>query len=141
MKKLTRVLAAVTAILLAAGSSGIFSVAAEESKQDIIKNETVYVIADAQGNKKNVIVGDWLDNEGSIDSIKDKSALSDIENVKGDEKFTENGDNIEWSADGSDIYYKGSSDKELPVDVNVTYFLDGKEIPSDELAGKVEELL
>ncbi len=136
MKKLTRVLAAVTALILAAGSSEIFYVAAEEKQQDIIKNETVYVIADSQGNKKNIIVSDWLDNEGSVDHIKDKSELSDIENVKGDEKFTENGDNFEWSADGSDIYYKGTSDKDLPVDVSVTYFLDGKEISPDELAGK-----
>lgn len=149
MKKLTRVLAAVMAILISAGSTGVFAVTAAKAQKDtaaaeqkteengnVLKEETVYVVADSQGNKKNVIVSDWLDNEGGLASILDKSELSGIENVKGYETFTETEGEVKWDADGSDIYYQGTTDKELPVTVKLTYYLDGNEISPEELAGK-----
>lgn len=150
MKKLTRVLAAVMAVLISAGSTGVFAVTAAKAQKDtaaaeqkadeknggVTKEETVYVVADSQGNRKNVIVSDWLDNTGGLSGIMDKSELSGIENVKGYETFTETDGEIEWDAGGSDIYYQGTTDKELPVTVKLTYYLDGREISPEELAGK-----
>lgn len=105
--------------------------------QDVYKEETVYVNADATGNSDEVTVSDWLKNSGSVSgNLTDESILKEIKNVKGDETFKENGDQLTWNTAGEDIYYQGTTDKELPVSVKLTYFLDGKEVKPDELKGK-----
>lgn len=105
--------------------------------QDVYKEETVYVNADATGNSDEVTVSDWLKNSGSVSgNLTDESILKEIKNVKGDETFTENGDQLTWNTAGEDIYYQGTTDKELPVSVKLTYFLDGKEVKPDKLKGK-----
>lgn len=105
--------------------------------QDVYKEETVYVNADATGNSDEVTVSDWLKNSGSVSgNLTDESILKEIKNVKGDETFTENGDQLTWNTAEEDIYYQGTTDKELPVSVKLTYFLDGKEVKPDELKGK-----
>lgn len=101
------------------------------------KEETVYVVADPDGTPNEVIVSDWLKNKSGADLIEDESNLTDIENVKGDETFTKGEDGeIIWQADGKDIYYQGKTSKELPVDLKLTYYLDGSEISPEDLAGK-----
>ncbi len=100
------------------------------------KSETVYVITDASGAVKKLIVSDWLKNANGSASLADVSNLTDIENVKGRETFTSDGGALVWDAEGSDIYYQGSSDAELPVQVTVSYTLDGEEISASELEGK-----
>ena len=105
--------------------------------QNVYKEETVYVNADATGNSDEVTVSDWLKNSGSVSgNLTDESILKEIKNVKGDETFTENGDQLTWNTAGEDIYNQGTTDKELPVSVKLTYFLDGKEVKADELKGK-----
>lgn len=101
------------------------------------KEQTVYVTADESGNKQQVIVSNWLKNADREDSLTDKSELSDIQNVKGEETFTQDDKgNITWNANGNDIYYQGTTSQELPVSVKITYYLDGKEIQPSELAGQ-----
>lgn len=106
------------------------------SKKDMDKEETVYFITDASGNVDKTIVSDHLYNRDGKDTIEDVSSLSDIENVKGDEEFTQDGDKLQWKADGNDIYYQGTTNAEAPVSQKVTYYLGGKEISPEELAGK-----
>lgn len=109
----------------------------KSTAERLSKNETVYVIADANGSAKKVIVSDWIKNTTGAKSFTDVSELENIENVNGDETFTVNENNMyEWRSDGKDIYYQGTSSSELPVGVNVTYKLDGKEIAPEKLAGK-----
>ncbi len=110
---------------------------AAELQQKISKDETVYVLTGADGSVKKIIVSDWLKNELGSASVADKSDLSDIENVKGDESYTINGDNMTvWDAQGNDIYYQGNIQKELPVGLSVRYYLDGKSVSPEELKGK-----
>lgn len=106
------------------------------SKKDMDKEETVYFITDASGNVDKTIVSDHLYNRDCKDTIEDVSSLSDIENVKGDEEFSQDGDKLQWKADGNDIYYQGTTNAEAPVSQKVTYYLDGKEISPEDLAGK-----
>ncbi|MCR5468720.1 MAG: hypothetical protein K6F37_07155 [Lachnospiraceae bacterium] len=100
------------------------------------KDETVYVIADAYGNEGEKIVSEWLKNTDGSDTLKDSSTLKNITNVKGNETFTQDGDEITWNAEGNDIYYQGTTDKEVPVTEKVTYYMDGEEMSAEDIAGK-----
>lgn len=108
-----------------------------ENQTQISKNETVYVLAGADGSVQKIIVSDWIKNALGSDTVSDKSELTDIENVKGDESYRLDGKNMTvWDAQGNDIYYQGSIEKELPVNMTVTYKLDGKVVSAQEIAGK-----
>lgn len=102
----------------------------------VSKEETVYVTMDANGKKDEVIVSDWLKNAGINGKISDVSDLKDIQNTKGNEKFTQDDSTLTWDAKKNDIYYQGISDKELPVGMEISYKLDGKEVSAKDLAGK-----
>ncbi|WP_455721212.1 hypothetical protein [Agathobacter sp.] len=104
--------------------------------EDADKDESVYLISDANGNVDKTIVVDHLKNKDKKDTLEDVSNLSDIENVKGKETFEQNGDKLTWQAGGNDIYYQGTASEEPPVTQKVTYYLDGKEISPEDLAGK-----
>ena len=108
-----------------------------EKKAQYNKKETVYVIADAQGNPDKVIVSNWIKNTGSEKTIKDKTNLKDIEVLKGGNSYTIDENHVcEWDAEGGDIYYKGTGTSKLPVGVSITYQLDGKAVSPSDLAGK-----
>lgn len=105
------------------------------------KEQTVYVNADENGNSQDVIVSNWLKNQGNEQELTDKTNLTDIQNVKGDETFEQKSDGtIVWNTDGGDIYYQGKTQEELPVSVKLTYYLEGKEISAKDLAGKSGKL-
>ena len=111
-----------------------------ESNGETYKDESVYVNADASGKVKKTTVTEWLKNteKGSVD---DETTLEDVENVKGNEKYKEGSDDsIVWESKGKDIYYQGTTDEELPVNMSITYKLDGKEISPKDLAGKSGKL-
>lgn len=108
----------------------------EQADEGLFKEETVYVNADANGAVKLITVSDWLKNAGTTESLKDVSELDGIKNIKGEETFSESGDNLTWDTNGADIYYQGTTEKELPVSVKLTYYLDGKKISPSELKGK-----
>lgn len=100
------------------------------------KDETVYSKIDSNGNNYNTIVNDHIINDEQEQLINDISDLLNIKNVNGDEEFSQDGNNLVWHAEESDIYYQGESQKELPIECNVKYELDGNEITASELAGK-----
>ena len=111
--------------------------AADAEATGLLKDETVYVLAGADGSVQKIIVSDWIKNPEGESKITDSGALTDVENVKGDETYSMNGDNMRvWDAQGNDIYCRGSIDKELPVGIQVSYELNGKAISAEELAGK-----
>ena len=103
---------------------------------EVSKEEVIYVAMDADGNIQDTSVTEWLHNGTGAESINDVSTLNDIENTSNDKPFTCDGNSVVWEADGSDIKYKGTIDKELPVSVKVRYYLDGKSISAGDIAGK-----
>ena len=120
-------LALCAVVLFAAVGTSVFA----------LTDETVYVLAGADGTVQKIIVSDWIKNAMAADSLEDKTELSDIENIKGDESFTLGGDNsCVWDAQGNDIYYQGNIEKELPVQMSVCYTLDGQAIAPEALAGQ-----
>jgi len=100
----------------------------DENGEKASKDETVYVLTNADGSVQKVIVSDWLKNTLGETALKDVTGLENIENVKGDETFVADQGNTFWNSQGKDIYYQGSTDKTLPVKVTVTYLLDGKAV-------------
>ena len=108
----------------------------DKETEETGKDETVYMIADADGTVNKTIVSDWLKNKDNADTLEDASDLKDIKNVKGDETFKQDGDKVTWDAQGNDIFYQGTTDKEAPITQKITYYLDGKEIAPKDLAGK-----
>lgn len=100
------------------------------------KSETVYAVLDAEGNKEKVVVNEWLTNKNGAKEISDTSDLKDIKNTSGNQKFTKDGDKVTWKADGSDIHYQGTTGKQLPVDVAVSYYLNGEQVSAKDIAGK-----
>lgn len=115
--------------------------AAPEHSSTSGKNETVYVIKNSDGTKK-TIVSAWLKNPNGSASMKDIAALDNIEVVKGDAKLekNENG-NLTWNAGGADVYYSGITQKNAPVDVDITYTLNGTKVEASELKGKSGHLV
>ncbi|MCI8411662.1 MAG: hypothetical protein HFJ40_04385 [Clostridia bacterium] len=100
------------------------------------KDETVYSKLNINGSSYSTIVNSHIENKEQAEIINDISDLLNIENVNTDEVPSQNGNNLVWNAEGSDIYYQGESQKELPIECNIKYELDGKEISAKELAGK-----
>jgi len=103
---------------------------------EVSKQESVFVNLDASGNTSGVTVSDWIKNVATASSLKDKSDLKDIQNIKGEETFSQNGSEVTWNANNTDIYYQGKIEKDLPITMKITYKLDGKEITPEELVGK-----
>lgn len=111
--------------------------AAKPAAEAPSKNETVYILAGADGAVEKIIVSDWLKNTWSSAVLNDCSELTDIQSVKGETTYSMNGDGAKvWDAQGNDVYYQGSLEKELPVTLSVSYQLDGTPISAEELAGK-----
>ena len=104
------------------------------------KEETTYVIMDADGDMNEVVVNEWIRNGEGLDEIKDSSSLTGIVNTSGNESFKQSGSDIVWSAGGNDIHYQGKTDSGLPVEVDIEYYLDGEKMTAEEIAGKSGEV-
>ena len=133
MKKSLRIASAALALTLAA-SCAVPAFAAGSSS--FSKDETVYAVMNGDGSLKSTTVSEHLYNAGGLASVTDKSTLTDIQNTESSAEFTQNGDELVWNTDDTDVYYKGSTDKTLPMDVKVTYALDGQEAALEDLIGK-----
>lgn len=128
-KNFVKVLAAVTV-----GSVLGTNLAYADSEPLARKSETIYVTQDS-GKVKDKTVSVWINGDKNV-KIKDKSDLKNIKNLETDEKIDTKDGYINWNSDDKDVYYQGSTDKQLPVDVSVKYFLDGKEVKFKDLKGK-----
>ena len=102
----------------------------------VTKDETVYVVTDSSGTQQDVIVSDHLINKDKVKTITDQTNLKDIENVKGEETFKQDGESLTWDAEGNGIYYQGRSEDEIPVAMDIVYRLNDKVVTGSELQGK-----
>ena len=150
MKRLIKLMSVALCLTLVLSASlvGVFALSlngislgdkdkATPDEAEIFKDETVYVMAKADGTVDKIIVSDWIKNNKGADTIRDLNTVGDIENVKTDASFTLDSDNMRvWEANGEDLYLKGTGKQPLPVDLTVTYSLDGKVISPEALSGK-----
>lgn len=111
--------------------------AGPETKKALRRDETVYVIANTDGSVRQIIVSDWIQNGLAAAQVEERSELSQVEAVKGSATYTLGQDNARvWDAQGQDLYYQGSIEKALPVDMTVTYQMDGQTVTPGQIAGK-----
>lgn len=110
------------------------------TKPNVKKEEIVFVNLDSNGEKNKITVSDWLHGDSKSLNIDDISELEDIKNVKTDDEPEINGKKLSWDVDSSDIYYQGTTDKDLPLEVSIKYYLDGKVMKPEKLAGKSGKL-
>ncbi len=118
------------------GQSTTSMLAYSSGKAATQKSETVYVFQKADGSVKNQTVSNSLTNGNGAQLLQDQTDLTDIENVEGDQEFTQSSEGTVWDAKGGDISYRGTTTKEAPVDIKVSYQLDGKDVLPDEISGK-----
>ena len=100
------------------------------------KTETVYSVLNSDGSINDTIVSSWLHDEDGINNIKETLNLTDVKNIKSNEKPSKDGNTYTWNAKGNDVYYEGTATKQLPVSVKLRYELDGQEISADDIQGK-----
>lgn len=111
--------------------------AGPETEKALRRDETVYVIANTDGSVRRIIVSDWIRNGLAAAQVEERSELSQVEAVKGSATYTLGQDNARvWDAQGQDLYYQGSIEKALPVDMTVTYQMDGQTVTPGQIAGK-----
>mgnify|MGYP004638350837 FL=1 len=125
-------------ILMALTSGQVFFAEGEDETNDssVEKDETVYAFLNSDGSLKKATVSEWLHSEGGFDQIEDESILSDITNIKGDEVPEVNGNKLIWNSTNEDIYYQGSTNKELPLSMEVSYYFDGNKVNPEDILGK-----
>ena len=133
MKKSLRFASAALALTLAAGCA---MPAFAAGKSSFSKSETVYAVMNGDGSIKSTTVSEHLYSASGLANITDKTTLTDIQNTESDAEFTQNGEELVWNTNDTDVYYKGNTDKALPIDVKVTYALDGQEAALEDLIGK-----
>ena len=133
MKKSLRFASAALALTLAAGCA---MPAFAAGKSSFSKSETVYAVMNGDGSIKSTTVSEHLYSAAGLANVTDKTTLTDIQNTESDAEFTQNGEELVWNTNDTDVYYKGNTDKALPIDVKVTYALDGQEAALEDLIGK-----
>ena len=125
-------------ILMALTSGQVVFAEGEDETNDssVEKDETVYAFLNSDGSLKKATVSEWLHSEGGFDQVEDESILSDITNIKGDEVPEVNGNKLIWNSTNEDIYYQGSTNKELPLSMEVSYYFDGNKVNPEDILGK-----
>ena len=132
MKKSLRFASAALALTLAASCAA----PAFAAGGSFTKSETVYAVMNGDGSIKSTTVSEHLYTAAGLSSVTDKTSLTNIQNTESDAPFTQNGEELVWNTDDTDVYYKGDTSRALPVEAKVTYALDGQEAPLEDLLGK-----
>ena len=131
MKKVSKILTATISCLMA--TTLVLPVSAEG---EVEKKESVYTVLNSDGSVSSITVSDTLHSDSGFSNYQDKSDLQNVENLKSSDPVSSSNGNLIWNTSDSDIYYQGTSNKELPLTVKITYTLDGNAVSADDLVGK-----
>ena len=133
MKKSLRFASAALAVALAASCAAPAFAAGGSS---FTKSETVYAVMNDDGSISSTTVSEHVYSASGLSNVTDKSSLTNIQNTESDAAFTQNGEDITWNTDDTDVYYKGDTDRSLPISAKITYAMDGQEAALEDLIGK-----
>ena len=113
-------------------------VAAED---EVEKKESVYTVLNTDGSVKSITVSDTLHSDSGFSDYKDTSDLSNVQNLKSNDEVVSTSGGYVWNTTDTDIYYQGTSTKDLPLATSISYKLDGTAYTADELVGKSGHLV
>ena len=133
MKKSLRFASAALAVALAASCAAPAFAAGGSS---FTKSETVYAVMNADGSIQSTTVSEHVYSASGLSKVTDQSTLTNIQNTESSAEFTQDGEKLVWNTDDTDVYYKGNTDRALPIQATVTYALDGQEAALEDLIGK-----
>lgn len=136
MNKNIKVMGSVILSAVLAQSMLPLHVYALEDENPTQKTETVYAVLNADGSISDTIVSSWLHDDDGIHNIKETLDETDVENVKTDEEPKVDGNVYTWNSKHNDIYYQGKTTKQLPIEVKITYELDGHQLSAKEVSGQ-----
>ena len=131
MKKVSKIFIALLSCLTA-----VCFVLPVSAETEVEKKESVYAVLNSDGSVESITVSDSLHSDSGFNNYKDESSLKDIENLKSNDEINQSGTTLTWNTSDTDIYYQGTSDSELPLNVDITYSLDGKKMSADEVVGQ-----
>ena len=132
MKKSLRFASAALAVALAASCAA----PAFAAGSSFTKSETVYAVMNDDGSISSTTVSEHVYSASGLSNVTDKSSLTNIQNTESNAAFTQNGEDITWNTDDTDVYYKGDTDRSLPISAKITYAMDGQEAALEDLIGK-----
>ena len=136
MNKNIKVMGSVILSAVLAQSMLPLHIYALEDENPTQKTETVYAVLNADGSISDTIVSSWLHDDDGIHNIKETLDETDVENVKTDEEPKVDGNVYTWNSKHNDIYYQGKTTKQLPIEVKITYELDGHQLSAKEVSGQ-----
>ena len=113
--------------------SGFSAAAAGANTQ---KDENVYVNLKQDGSVDSIYVVNSFRLETETD-IVDYGKYDSVKNLTTDAELEKKGDTITAAAPAGNFFYQGNlKTKEMPWELTIRYYLDGKEMQAEELAGK-----
>ena len=129
MKINKRVVSMVLAFIVA----GNVTIPVSASESSSSKEEVVYITTEADGSVESANVVNIFDG-GSITDYGDYSAVKMLTTT---DDITQTDDKITFTSTADKVYYQGTLENvEIPWNISIQYFLDGKEYQADEIAGK-----
>ena len=136
MKKYKNLAVKSTACILSAAmllGSGFSAAAAGANTQ---KDENIYVNLQQDGSVDGIYVVNSFRLETETD-IVDYGKYDSVKNLTTDGELEKKGDTITATAPAGNFFYQGNlKTKEMPWELTIRYYLDGKEVQAEELAGK-----
>ena len=133
MKKSLRFASAALAVALAASCA---APAFALGNPSFTKSETVYAVMNGDGSISRTTVSEHVYNATGLSNVTDKTTLTNIQNTESSAEFTQDGEKLVWNTDDTDVYYKGDTDRALPITAKITYAMDGQEAALEDLIGK-----
>ena len=133
MKKSLRFASAALAVALAASCA---APAFALGNPSFTKSETVYAVMNGDGSISRTTVSEHVYSATGLSNVTDKTTLTNIQNTESSAEFTQDGEKLVWNTEDTDVYYKGDTDRALPITAKITYAMDGQEAALEDLIGK-----
>ena len=133
MKKSLRFASAALAFTLAASCA---APAFALGNPSFTKSETVYAVMNGDGSISRTTVSEHVYSATGLSNVTDKTTLTNIQNTESSAEFTQDGEKLVWNTEDTDVYYKGDTDRALPITAKITYAMDGQEAALEDLIGK-----
>lgn len=110
---------------------------------DVERNETVYVSLDNHGQPLDVRVVTWLRGDPEAETWTDYGRYDTVESTSADIAPSIGDGTITWpvsAMQGEGLFYQGTTSADLPIKLQISYYLNGEQIEPEQLAGASGEV-